>query len=79
MNIYPGFTFENSDFRAEGDVKAYPLALLIAAVQLAVYGLMLLIPALIKKKKAKAKSAKINNNDRKDESNGKEKPAGRSA
>ena len=79
INIYPGFTYEKSDFRACGDIKAYPLAVLIAAVQLAVYGLMLLIPELAKKKKNKAKADRINNNDRKDDSNGKEEPIGRSA
>lgn len=51
INIYPGFTFEKSDISASGDIKAYPLAVLIAAVQLAVYGLMLLVPELVKKKK----------------------------
>ncbi len=79
INIYPGFTFEKSDLRAEGDLKAYPLAVLIAAVQLAVFALILLIPVLIKKKKNKAKAAQIKNDDRKDDSNGKEKPIGRSA
>jgi len=79
INIYPGFTFEKSDIRAEGDVKAYPLAVLIAAVQLAVYGLILLVPTLVQKKKIKAKAAKIKNDDRKDDGNGKEEPVGRSA
>ena len=76
IDIHPGFTAEKSEIRAEGEVKAYPLAVIIAAVQLGVSALILLIPALKKKKR---KTIQNKTQTGKEEPNGKEKSSGRSS
>ena len=68
------------DFKASAKLKAYPLVLLIAAVQLGITALILLIPAVKeRKRKNKAAAAAIQINDRKDDCNGEEESVGRSA
>ena len=81
VDITPGFAAEQSEFKASAKIKAYPLALLIAAVQLGVSALILLIPAVKqrKRKNRAANTASAQINDRKDDRNGEEKSVGRSA
>lgn len=81
VDIIPGFTAEQSGFKLSAKIKAYPLALLIAAVQLGISALIMLIPAVRRRKRKNiaAKAAASQINDRKDDLNGEEKSVGRSA
>ena len=80
VDITPGFAAEQSSFKVSAKLKAYPLVILIAAVQLGLKSLMLLIPAVKeRKRKNKAAAAAAQINDRKDDCNGEEKSVGRSA
>ena len=81
VDIIPGFAAEQSEFKASATMKAYPLALLIAAIQLGISALILLIPAIKerKRKNRAANAASTQINDRKDDRNGEEKSVGRSA
>jgi len=77
IDIIPGFESLESEFEGSGEVRAIPLAALIAAVSLGINLLILLLPPLIAKKKNK--KSEIKENTRKDENDGKEESAQRSA
>ena len=77
IDIIPGFESLESEFEGSGEVRAIPLAALIAAVSLGINLLILLLPPLMAKKKNK--NSEIKENTRKDENDGKEESAQRSA
>ncbi|MBP0980588.1 MAG: DUF2953 domain-containing protein [Oscillospiraceae bacterium] len=77
IDIIPGFESLESEFEGSGEVRAIPLAALIAAVSLGINLLILLLPPLMAKKKNK--KSEIKENTRKDENDGKEESAQRSA
>lgn len=76
-DIIPGFESCQSSFECSGEVRAVPLAVLIAAVSLLINALILLLPVIISNKKRRAKAAA--DDMRKEDDNGKEEPAERCA